>query len=99
MMKGRKMRTSLLAVLAVSFVFALGGSALAQDSPTRDAYGGLLGDEAENNVGGDVATQQLGDNTGSLPFTGFEVGLVTLAGFGLVGLGFAIRRSTRRPPA
>jgi hypothetical protein len=99
MTKGRKMRTSLLAVLAVAFVFALGGSAIAQTSPTRDAYGGVLGNEAENNVNGNVATQELGDNAGSLPFTGFEAGLVAFAGFGLVALGFAIRRSTRRPPA
>jgi hypothetical protein len=83
---------SLLAVLAVAFVLALGGTALAQ-SPTQDAYGGVLGNESENNVGGDVAS------TGSLPFTGFEAGLVAFAGIGLVALGFAIRRSTRRPPA
>jgi hypothetical protein len=98
MTKGRKMRTSLLAVLAVAFVLALGGTALAQ-SPTQDAYGGVLGNESENNVGGNVATQELGDNAGSLPFTGFEAGLVAFAGIGLVALGFAIRRSTRRPPA
>jgi hypothetical protein len=98
MTKGRKMRTSLLAVLAVAFVLALGGTALAQ-SPTQDAYGGVLGNESENNVGGNVATQELGDNAGSLPFTGFEAGLVAFAGIGLVALGFAIRRSTPRPPA
>jgi hypothetical protein len=92
------MRTSLLAVLAVAFVLALGGTALAQ-SPTQDAYGGVLGNESENNVGGNVATQELGDNAGSLPFTGFEAGLGAFAGIGLVALGFAIRRSTRRPPA
>ena len=92
------MRTSLLAVLAVCFVFALGGSALAQDSPTRDAYGGVLGNEVENDVGGNQA--ELGANTGgSLPFTGFEAGLVAFAGIGLVALGFAIRRTTRRPSA
>ena len=92
------MRTSLLAVLAVAFVLALGGTALAQ-SPTQDAYGGVLGNESENNVGGNVATQELGDNAGSLPFTGFEAGLVAFAGIGRVALGFAFRRSTRRPPA
>jgi hypothetical protein len=97
MMKGRKMRTSLLAVLAVCFVFALGGSALAQDSPTRDAYGGVLGNEVENDVGGNQA--ELGANTGSLPFTGFEAGLLAFVGIGLVALGFAIRRTTRRPSA
>ena len=93
------MRTSLLAVLAVSFVLALGGTALAQDSPTQDAYGGVLGNEVQSNAD---ATQQLGANeatSNTLPFTGFEAGVVALVGIGLVGLGFAMRRGVRRPPA
>jgi hypothetical protein len=102
MMKGRHMRVSLLAVLAVSFVLVLGGTALAQ-SPTTDAYGGVLGNEVENSgssTGGvGTTTNEVGANEGSLPFTGFEAGLVALAGIGLVGLGFAMRRGTRRPPA
>lgn len=106
----RMMRTSLLTVLAISFVFALGGSAMAQDSPTQDAYGGVLGNEVEstdsnngsNNDGATApaategATAQAG--TDQLPFTGLELGLVAFAGIGLVALGFAMRRSTRRPP-
>jgi hypothetical protein len=97
MEKGTKMRMSLMAVLAVAFVLALGGTALAQDSPTQDAYGGVLGNEAEGNVTGEaVATPPNSPPSGSLPFTGFETGLVALAGIGLVGLGFAMRRGTRR---
>lgn len=34
--------------------------------------------------------------TGSLPFTGFEAGLVALLGAALLGTGFMLRRSTRR---
>jgi hypothetical protein len=104
MEKGRFMRVSLLAVLAVSFVLVLGGTALAQTSPTDDTYGGVLGNEVENSGSstGSVnnVTHEVGDNTGggSLPFTGFEVGIVALAGIGLVGLGFAMRRGTRRRP-
>jgi hypothetical protein len=93
------MRTSLLAVLAVSFVLMLGGTAVAQDSPTQDAYGGVLGNEVEHT---DSTTQELGANvsdSGTLPFTGFEVGVIALVGIGLVGLGFAMRRGLRRPPA
>jgi hypothetical protein len=100
------MRTSLLAVLAISFVFAVSGSAMAQDSPTQDAYGGVLGNEVEttnsNNEaattteGTEAATAQVGSD--ELPFTGLELGLVALAGIGLVALGFAMRRTTRRPP-
>ena len=34
-------------------------------------------------------------SSGDLPFTGFEAGLVALAGLGLLGLGFGMRRMTR----
>jgi len=99
------MRTSLLAVLAVAFVMAFGGVALAQSTPTDDAYPvHVLGNEVEDH--GDSTSQkpqeeqvEVGSTTGSLPFTGFEVGLVVLAGIGLVGLGFAMRRTTRRDDA
>lgn len=104
------MRISLMAVLAAVFVLALGGTALAQNSPTQDAYGGVLGNEVDNSTGGggDAVDNGGGDDaqvaaaeagSGSLPFTGFEVGLVVLTGIGLVALGFAMRRGTRRPPA
>ena len=105
MEKGRFMRVSLLAVVAVSFVLALGGTAFAQGNPTEDTYGGVLGNEVENNGSstgsvGTVSNETGADTggTGSLPFTGFEVGIVALAGFGLVALGFAMRRTTRRRP-
>ena len=99
MQKGRKMRTSLLVVLAVALVMAFGGVAMAQDTPTTDAYPGhVLGKEVSNSA--DTTQEaEAGSNTGSLPFTGFEVGLVALAGIGLVGLGFAMRRSARRNDA
>lgn len=100
MEKGIKMRMSLLAVLAVAFVLVLGGTALAQDSPTQDAYGGVLGNEVENSGDTTANVQQVsGGDTGSLPFTGMQVGIVALVGIGLVSLGFAMRRGTRRPPA
>jgi hypothetical protein len=104
MEKGVTMRMSRLAVLAVAFVLLLGGTALAQDSPTQDAYGGVLGNEVENSgeSGANVVENgagNAGSPGGSLPFTGFEVGIVALVGIGLVSLGFAMRRGTRRPPA
>jgi hypothetical protein len=99
--KGRKMRTSLFGILATVFVLALAGTAMGQSSPTQDAYGGVLGNEVQNDSQGSgtapAATQELGANAGdSLPFTGFEAGLVALAGAGLVALGFAMRRTSRR---
>jgi hypothetical protein len=93
------MRTSLLAVLAVAFVLVLGSVAMAQNSPTQDAYGGVLGNEVESSADTQATVQEVGADTGSLPFTGFEIGLVALAGIGLVGLGFAMRRGTRRNDA
>jgi hypothetical protein len=101
------MRVSLLAVVAVAFVFAVGGTALAQDSPTTDTYGGVLGNEVDNSGSsegspGNVVSNEAGGQAGgagSLPFTGLELGLVVLAGIGLVALGLAMRRTTRRPPA
>jgi hypothetical protein len=107
--KGETVRTNLLAILAMAFTLALAGPALAQDNPTTDAYGGVLGEEVANNddTGGGgstptetVAVQQgVDDNGGSLPFTGLELGLVVLAGIGLVSLGLVMRRQTRRPTA
>jgi hypothetical protein len=90
------------------FSLALAGPALAQDNPPDNGYGGVLGEEVSNSDEGGggagtnccppdetVAVSQ-GSNAGdSLPFTGLELGLVALAGFGLVTLGFVMRRSTR----
>jgi hypothetical protein len=94
------MRTKLLLILAMAFTLSLAGTALAQDNPTQDAYGGVLGEEVSNQADTSspaeesttVATQE---STGSLPFTGLELGLVALAGLGLVALGVAMRRTTR----
>jgi hypothetical protein len=99
------MRTSLFGVLATVFVLALSGTAMGQTSPTQDAYGGVLGNETQNTNGGSGSApvaQELGTNTsggggGSLPFTGFEAGLVALAGAGLLALGFVMRRTSRTP--
>jgi hypothetical protein len=103
MQKGSDMRVSLMAVLAVAFVLALGGTASAQTSPTDDAYGGVLGNQVTSNDGGGGAAAPVTDtqaaDDGSLPFTGFEIAFVVLAGIGLVSLGFALRRGVRHPAA
>ena len=99
------MRTKLLVVLMAGFALALAGTAIAQDNPTQDAYGGVLGNEVTANddttqAGGEAAAEVEASapaaTAGSLPFTGFEVGLVALAGIGLVMLGVAMRRSSRK---
>jgi hypothetical protein len=104
MQKGLRMRTKIVLVLAAVFALALVGTAFGQDSPTQDAYGGVLGNEVQSGDdqgGGGAAGEQAelatqSADSGSLPFTGFEAGLVALAGFGLVMLGVAMRRTTRR---
>ncbi len=85
------MRTKLFVVMAMVFTLSLAGTAMAQNA-TQDAYGGVLGNEDASDDGTVAVTQ----GADSLPFTGLEVGLIALAGFGLVTLGFAMRRSTRR---
>ena len=45
--------------------------------------------------GSDAPTPVATTPGGSLPFTGFEAGLVALAGLALLGTGFAMRRMSR----
>jgi hypothetical protein len=47
----------------------------------------------------DCSTATPAVSSNQLPFTGFEAGLVALAGFALLGAGFAMRRVARRPTA
>ncbi len=99
------MRTKLLVLLAMIFTLALAGTAFAQDNATQDAYGGVLGEEVSNSDDSSGTAPEVvaqgADNGGGgeLPFTGLELGLVALAGFGLVGLGLVMRRTTRRDAA
>lgn len=79
--------TSLL--VCVLFVLALAVPAYAQ-SPTQDAYEGVAGVEQ----GGGGSESASGGGDGSLPFTGLELAFVALAGVGLLGAGFAVRRAT-----
>jgi hypothetical protein len=77
--------TRLLA-LAVAIMALAAGPAFAQ---TTDAYNGLAG--AQQGGGGDEAAADTG---GSLPFTGLELALVAIAGAGLLGVGFVVRRAS-----
>jgi hypothetical protein len=60
-----------------------GGEGNANPTPTR------------RESGGDAPTPVAATPSGDLPFTGFEAGLVALAGLALVGTGFAMRRMSR----
>jgi hypothetical protein len=62
---------------------------------SRDAHGNTVayGSSA------DCATATPSVSSGQLPFTGFQAGLVGLAGVALLGSGFAMRRVARRDAA
>ena len=74
-----------LLVCAVAIMALAAGPAFAQ---TEDAYNGLAG--AQQGGGGGEAA----DTGGSLPFTGLELALVAIAGAGLLGVGYAVRRAS-----
>lgn len=71
----------------------------------NDAGNGVGGVKSRNNANdnaNDNANGNTGANTvkatkaGSLPFTGFDLGMVFVVGSSLVLLGFGLRRATRR---
>jgi hypothetical protein len=86
-----KIRRLWVLALACGLVLALSSTALAQ-SPGGDAYGGVGASQEVQATNQVVTTSPSAESTGSLPFTGLDIGLVAIAGVGLGGLGFAIRR-------
>jgi hypothetical protein len=87
---------AIVAVVASLALCSLTGTAFAQ-SPTEDAYGQAEGIAQVAGSGGGSGGGSSGG--GSLPFTGLEVGLMALAGAGLLATGFAVRRVSRGGPA
>lgn len=81
-----------LVALIVCILALAAGPAMAQSTPTEDAYGGQVGAQQTGGGGPTVS-----GGTGSLPFTGFQLGMAALAGVGLIGTGFALRRTVRAP--
>jgi hypothetical protein len=83
--------TMVMAVLAVAAT-----GAFAQSS-TQGTYGGLAG---QDQGGGDGTVQVAAtDSGGSLPFTGFELGIAAALGVALAGSGLALHRATRSSDA
>jgi hypothetical protein len=74
-------------------VLAFSSAALAQ-SPGGDAYGGVgASQEIQATDADGTSSSPSTESTGSLPFTGLDVGIVAVVGIGLGGLGLVIRRS------
>jgi hypothetical protein len=83
----------------VAGTFAGGGSTSTPPSsgqPSGTGAGDVAGQQVRSERGSGTAAAGSG---GSLPFTGFEAGLVALVGLALLGAGFAVRRATRHPDA
>jgi hypothetical protein len=73
----------------------LGSAAVAMaQTPSQDAYGGVLGEQVGGGSGGGGG--QVVDASGSgLPFTGADLGMIVLIGLTLVAVGAALRFATR----
>jgi len=88
--------TAVFAAVLASVTLAFSGLAVAQ-TPSDDAYSGLAAEQqaaAGGDGGGPVGTTATAEE-GSLPFTGFEVGIALLAGTALIGTGLLVRRASR----
>lgn len=108
------MRSFLALLLAALLMGGFAATASAQ-SPTQDAYGGVLGEQVdsddpgtsgpasspESGAEGDtvLASTNVQASGDSLPFTGLDLAVVVLIGVSLVGLGFGLRWASRRTPA
>jgi hypothetical protein len=88
--------TAVFAAVLASVMLAFSGLAVAQ-TPSDNAYSGLAAEQqaaAGGDDNGTVNTTAAAEE-GSLPFTGFEVGIALLAGTALLGTGLLVRRAAR----
>lgn len=101
-MNRAKIKRTFAVVLAIALLVP--AAALAQSS--NEGYGGpnnvVAGIEDDNTPtdGGSSSTAPVvesSDDSGSLPFTGADLGVLLAAGAILLGLGLGLRRLTHRP--
>lgn len=83
-----------LAVLAASLSFMVAAPAMAAESSTCPAYHPDC-----NNIShyGTTPITTGTTSSGTLPFTGLDVGLLVAGGGSLLGIGFILRRTSKRP--
>jgi hypothetical protein len=84
------------AVVMMVLALGLAPPALAEDGPTLNVYGGQAGvvQASVAKQGGPPSAGPASSSTGTLPFTGVELGLFALVGGALVGSGVGLRRLT-----
>jgi hypothetical protein len=105
-LKGGEMR-SVLAILMAAFIVGSFAATASAQSPTQDAYGGVLGEQVGDDgpsgpqqaSAGEAVAVSNAQAGGSLPLTGLDLAVVVLIGASLVGLGVGLRWTTRRTPA
>jgi hypothetical protein len=83
----------LITFITVLAVLAVGATAAFAQSSTQGTYAGLAGQDQGGTGGSAVVAAN--DSGGSLPFTGFELGIAAALGVALAGTGVALRRATR----
>jgi len=73
-----------------------GGVGAAEDDNTGTGTDGRGRDgQSGGDEGGNSPTTTSGRESGTLPFTGLQVGLILIAGVAFAGLGFGLRRVAR----
>lgn len=89
--------TKRLFIIGIAVVLlAVPTQAMAQ-SPTNDGYDNSSVEVVDPGDPADPVDPGSSHNSGGLPFTGVDVGLLVAIGAGLAVLGFGLRRLTRRP--
>jgi hypothetical protein len=92
-----------IVILATGVALMMPAMALAQGSPTCQAYNPQLCSVNSNKVTTTPTTSAAGTTSptattaaSTLPFTGLNIGLLVLGGGALLGAGFVMRRFSRR---
>jgi hypothetical protein len=90
-------RTIAVVAAALACIVLACASVAAAQTPSEDTYGGLANQQQgavspdTNSAAGTTQTA----SSGTLPFTGFELGIALVAGVALVGTGLVLRRASR----
>jgi hypothetical protein len=89
------MKRNIVAVVA-SMSLVAAAPAVAAVSPTCSGYHPNCSSLVSASDSPATTTTTATTGTGSLPFTGLDVGLLVAGGGSLAGLGFVIRRTSKR---
>lgn len=85
-----------LGIICAVLMLAVAPTALgASASPTTKVYGGQAAPTQGTLDATGSSTKPDSASTGTLPFTGVDLGLVLVAGIGLVVMGYSLRRIAR----